>query len=126
MLTTSRILSFISEEQGIELKKLEKSLKLSKKSDRDRLQIALNALKKLDIIEGEEATGNIKLSNKSKCIKARVRCSSKGYSFAVREDEGDDIYIRDYNLNNAWHGDLVLLKVTKEAFRRRSFVFDII
>ena len=51
---------------------------------------------------------------------ARLRCSSKGFCFAIRDDGGDDIYIRDHQLNHAWNGDRVLVRVTREGGRRRS------
>ena len=49
-----------------------------------------------------------------------MRCSSKGYCFVVREDQGEDIYIRESNLNNAWHGDSVIVLITKQALKRRA------
>jgi ribonuclease R len=53
-------------------------------------------------------------------IEAKLRCSSKGFCFAIQEAEGlEDIYIRESNLSTAWNGDRVLVKVTK-ASRRRS------
>ena len=59
-------------------------------------------------------------SNENKFIRARIRCSSKGYCFAVRDDNFEDIYIREQNLNNAWHGDVVFVSITREGQRRRS------
>ena len=53
-------------------------------------------------------------------IEARLRCSSKGFCFAIRDDGGDDIYIRDHQLNHAWHGDRVLVRILREGGRRRS------
>ena len=46
---------------------------------------------------------------------ARLRCSSKGFCFAIRHDGGDDIYIRDHQLNHAWNGDRVLVRITREG-----------
>ncbi|MGC6483728.1 MAG: RNB domain-containing ribonuclease [Synechococcus sp.] len=53
-------------------------------------------------------------------IEGRLRCSSKGFCFAIREDGGEDIYIRDHQLNHAWNGDRVLVRITREGGRRRS------
>ena len=45
----------------------------------------------------------------------------KGFCFAIQDEEGaDDIYVRESQLNTAWNGDRVLVKVTKEGSRRRS------
>ena len=119
MLQTSEILSYISEQEAIELKKLEKALKLTKKLDRTKLEIAIKALTKLDIVKSDNE-GRICLNNKESFVKAKIRCSSKGYCFAIREGEEEDIYIREHHLNHAWHDDVVLLKLHKEAQRRRS------
>ena len=38
--------------------------------------------------------------------------AAKGF-FAIRDDGGDDIYIRDHQLNHAWNGDRVLVVDTR-------------
>ena len=119
MIETSEILSYLSSEQYLDVKKLEKALKLTKKNERTKLEIAVKALKKLEIISSDEV-GHIKLNNNQSLIRAKIRCSSKGYCFAIREDEQEDIYIREHHLNHAWHDDVVLLRLHKEAQRRRS------
>ena len=120
MFTVANLLDHLSLAEATERKKIEKILKLTKKQDRQRLEIALQALSKLGIIEtGDD--GLIKRLPDENLIEARLRCSSKGYCFAVRDDgSGDDIYIRDNFLNHAWNGDRVLVKISREAVRRRS------
>ncbi len=119
MTTVSKILENLEKEDVLEVSKLQKSLKLTKKLDKDKLGIALNALTKLGIVNN---TDNVKYSiNREKeFIHGKVRCSSKGYCFVVREDQGEDIYIRESNLNNAWHGDSVIVLITKQALKRRA------
>ena len=51
MTSVLKILESLEREDGIELPKLEKSLKLSKKLDRDKLKIAISALTKIGIIQ---------------------------------------------------------------------------
>ena len=119
MTTVSNILENLDKEDGLELTQLQKSLKLTKKLDKDDLGIAISALRKLGIIKNIEDDRLI-INNDINFIKGRVRCSSKGYCFVVREDQGEDIYIRESNLNNAWHGDSVIVLITKQAFRRRA------
>ncbi len=115
----AKVLEHIPPIEGIEQKKLERILKLTKKSDKITLDIAISALNKLGVLEIAE-NDNITNSLDESFIETRLRCSSKGYCFAHRDDGRDDIYIRDHNLNHAWNGDQVLVKVTKEGFRRRS------
>ena len=119
MTSVLNILENLDQENGLELTKLEKSLKLTKKLERDNLTIAIAALNKLGITKYTDSEKLI-INNETNFLKGRVRCSSKGYCFVVREDEGEDIYIRETDLNHAWHGDIVLVKITKEGLRRRA------
>ncbi len=119
MTSVLKILESLDRDDGLEVSKLEKSLKLTKKLDRDNLKIAINALSKIGIVQfinEDKLTFNKDVD----FIQGRVRCSSKGYCFVVREDQGEDIYIRESNLNNAWHGDLVIVLITKPGVKRRA------
>ena len=118
MFSAAKLLDHIPVDSSLELKKLEKILKLTKKSDKDKLLIAIDALSKLQILHKSQNEHISKLGIEN-FIKARIRCSTKGYCFATRDDASEDIYIRDQYLNNAWHGDNVLVKITKEGARRK-------
>ncbi len=119
MTSVSRILENLDHEDGIEITKLEKSLKLTKKTERDDLGIAIKALSKLGIIQNID-NNKLIFNNQFAFIRGRVRCSSKGYCFVVRDDQEEDIYIREANLNNAWHGDSVIVLITKQALKRKA------
>ena len=119
MTSVLKILENLKKENGLEITKLEKSLKLTKKLDRDKLNIAIKALTKLGIVQNTNDE-KLTLNNEIGFLQGRVRCSSKGYCFVVREDQGEDIYIREDNLNNAWHGDYVLVLITKQGYKRRA------
>ena len=119
MFTVANLLEQLGTEESLEQKKLEKILKLTRKPERQNLEIAINALSKLGVID-KQSDGFLKLIDSKAHIQARLRCSSKGYCFAIRDDGGEDIYIRDQYLNHAWNGDRVLVKVTREGYRRRS------
>ena len=49
MFTTSSIIDNLNQSEGLEYKKLCRSLNITKKSDKDKLDIALTALEKLEI-----------------------------------------------------------------------------
>ena len=85
MFSTSSIIDKLNPEEGMEVKKLCRLLKLSKKSDKDKLNIALRALEELEIIDKNDDNEyfNVKESNH---LVAKIRCSSKGYCFAVRDN----------------------------------------
>ena len=94
--SVAELLEHLPQTGGIEAKKLEKILKLTKKSDRLTLEIAVKALNKLGIIKIDE-NGKVSQDIDDSLIETRLRCSSKGYCFAHRDDGGEDIYIRDHN-----------------------------
>ena len=119
MTSVLTILESLDIEDGVEISQLEKSLKLTKKIDRDNLKIAINALSKLGIVQNIN-NNQLTINNEIDFLQGRVRCSSKGYCFVVREDQGEDIYIREGNLNNAWHGDSVIVLITKQGVKRRA------
>ena len=119
MLGASTIIESISKEEKIEYKKLCRILKLTKKDEKARLNIALEALEELEIISRNDKNEYKNKDNNNHLI-AKIRCSSKGYCFAVREEKNEDIYIRDNLLNCAWNGDKVLVRIIKEGVKRRS------
>ncbi len=119
MFTSSSIIDNLNQSEGLEYKKLCRLLKITKKSDKDKLDIALKALEKLEIINKNE-DDEYTYKKDSDHIVAKIRCSSKGYCFAVRGQDKEDIYIKENLLNYAWNGDKVLVRIIKEGYRRRS------
>ena len=119
MFSTSNIIDNIKKDEIIEYKKLCKLLSLSKKHERDKLNIALDALQKLEIIKKNDKNEYENINDENRII-AKIRCSSKGYCFAVRDNSNDDIYIKENLLNYAWNGDKVLVRIIKDGIRRRS------
>ena len=82
MLSTSLIIDNLKKDETIDYKKLCKLLKFSKKDDKAKLNIALEALEKLEIISKNDKNEYLNIKHKNH-ITARIRCSSKGYCFAV-------------------------------------------
>ena len=119
MFSTSNIIDNIKKDEIIEYKKLCKLLSISKKHDKEKLNIALDALQKLEIIKKNDKS-EFENTNDENHIFAKIRCSSKGYCFAVRENSNEDIYIKENLLNYAWNGDKVLVRIIKDGIRRRS------
>ena len=65
MFSTSSIIDNLNNEVSLEYKKLCRVLNITKKSEKDKLDIALNALEKLDIINknANDEYSNTKNSN---------------------------------------------------------------
>ncbi|MBW4525411.1 MAG: ribonuclease R [Phormidium tanganyikae FI6-MK23] len=100
-------------------KALEKKLECNDEPSLRRLQIALDALEKIGVLVKER--GKYRRVTEDGVVEGKLRCSSKGFCFAIQDVEGsEDIYIRESQLNHAWNGDRVLVRVTKEGSRRRS------
>jgi len=116
--TVADLLDQLSDQEVLQISKLEKSLGLSSDQEKQQLRIGLDAMVRLDLVQENEA-GLLRHDN-PELIPARLRCSSKGFCFALRDDGGEDIYIRDHQLNHAWNGDRVLVRMTREGGRRRS------
>jgi ribonuclease R len=116
--TVASLIDQLPAEEHLSLAKLEKALGLSAKAEKEQLRIALTALARAGVLQ--ESDDGIARVHDEGLIEARLRCSSKGFCFALREDGGEDIYIRDNQLNHAWNGDRVLVRITREGGRRRS------
>ena len=111
--TVADLIDQLPAQEQRSLSALEKALGLGSKADQEQLRIALTALVKVGVLE--EADAGVSRVQDEGLIEARLRCSSKGFCFALREDGGEDIYIRDNQLNHAWNGDRVLVLINTRA-----------
>lgn len=117
--TVADLLDQVPHDGSLEVSKLEKILRLTNRADKQSLSIALKGLDRLGVLSLEEES-SVSRGDEIGLIEARLRCSSKGFCFAIRDDGGEDIYIRDHQLNHAWNGDRVLVRIIRDAGRRRS------
>lgn len=114
------LLSNLSEDKLVAPKVLEKKLGCEDNEESlQALQIALDALERIGLVAKER--GKYRRLKEENVVEAKLRCSSKGFCFAIQDDEdAEDIYVRESQLSNAWNGDRVLVKIIKESTRRRS------
>lgn len=113
------ILAQFVDDKLVAVKNLEKKLGCEDDESIQKLQIALDALEKIGILTKER--GKYRRLYENDVVEAKLRCSSKGFCFAIQDEENaDDIYVRESHLSNAWNGDRVLIKIIKEGSRRRS------
>lgn len=113
------LLSNFQDDKLVAPKVLEKKLECANDEDIRKLQIALDALEKIGILVKER--GRYRRIFEDDVVEGKLRCSSKGFCFAIQDDEeAEDIYVRESHLSTAWNGDRVLVKVTKDGTRRRS------
>lgn len=113
------LLSHFVDDKLLAAKVLEKKMCCEDEESTQKLQIALDALEKIGILVKE--FGKYRRAAQDNVVEAKLRCSSKGFCFAIQDNEdADDIYVRESHLSNAWNGDRVLVKIIKEGTRRRS------
>ncbi len=113
------LLANLSEEKLVAPKAVEKKLDCQDDQSIRKLQIALDALERIGVLARDK--GRYRRLFEEAVVEAKLRCSSKGFCFAIQDSEGkEDIYIRESHLSNAWNGDRVLVKIIKEGSRRRS------
>jgi len=113
------VLAQFTDDKLIAGKVLEKRLGYEDEENATRLQIALDALEKIGILTKD--LGKYRRAFQDNLVEAKLRCSSKGFCFAIQDREGaEDIYVRESHLSTAWNGDRVLVRVIKEGSRRRS------
>ncbi|MBE7380093.1 MAG: VacB/RNase II family 3'-5' exoribonuclease [Leptolyngbya sp. SIO1E4] len=113
------LLANFTDDKTLTLKALQKKLHCQSDASVTELQIALDALERIGVLSKDK--GKYQRVYGEGVIEGKLRCSSKGFCFAIQDDEAaDDIYVRESQLNTAWNGDRVLVKVTKEGSRRRS------
>jgi ribonuclease R len=113
------LLANFTDDKLVAPKVLEKKLGCEDETSLRKLQIALDALEKIGILVKDR--GRYKRVVEDGVVEGKLRCSSKGFCFAIQDVEGaEDIYIRESQLNTAWNGDRVLVRITKEGSRKRS------
>lgn len=113
------LLSQFVDDKLIARKNLEKKLGCEDEESIHKLDIVLDALERTNVLLKER--GKYRKVAEEGVVEAKLRCSSKGFCFAIQDDENaDDIYIKESHLSNAWNGDRVLVKTIKEGSRRRS------
>lgn len=113
------LLANFTDDKLVTTKALEKKLDCNDPESQIRLQIALDALEKIGILIKDK--GRYRRVFEEDLVEAKLRCSSKGFCFAIQDNEGsEDVYIRESHLSSAWNGDRVLVKIIKEGSRRRS------
>ncbi|MBE9092865.1 ribonuclease R family protein [Tychonema sp. LEGE 07203] len=113
------LLANFTEDKLVAPKALEKKLDCNDATSQLKLQIALEALEKIGILVKDK--GRYRRIAEDDVVEAKLRCSSKGFCFAIQDAEGsEDVYVRESHLSTAWNGDRVLVKIIKEGSRRRS------
>lgn len=107
--------------ESIALDTLKQSLFIATSIQEEELEIALDGLTRVGFLNATLDPPAYSRRPDETLVLGRLRCSSKGFCFAIRDEPGvEDIYIHASNLNGAWNGDQVVARITKEGVGRRS------
>ena len=79
------LLSHLSEDKLIAGKNLEKKLGCEDEVSLQTLRIVLDVLERIGILEKER--GKYRRIRQENLVEAKLRCSSKGFCFAIQDDE---------------------------------------
>ena len=82
------LLDQLSSDQLSDQAQLAKGLKLGNKAEKETLATAIHALAKVGVLNQTD-DGEVSRALDETLIDARLRCSSKGVCFAIRDDGGD-------------------------------------
>ncbi len=119
--SVSQLFEQLLNHSPIDLLALQNMLGITKPHQQVELDIALKALVRVGFLEEHGEPPTYKRQRSDTLVVGRLRCSSKGFCFAIRDEPGvEDIYIHGTNLNGAWNGDQVLARITKDGNRKRS------
>ena len=86
--TVADLIDQLPAQEQLSLSSLEQALGLGSTSEQQQLRIALTALVRVGVLQ--ETEHGISRVEDEGLIEARLRCSSKGFCFALREDGGED------------------------------------
>ena len=112
---------FLSQEQWTDKDTLLALLQSPDPETPEMLEIALDGLVRAGFLERTGDPPRYRRRPDESLVVGRLRCSSKGFCFAIRDEPGaEDVYIHGSNLSGAWNGDQVIARITKEGNRRRS------
>jgi len=82
--TVADLLDQLTNTEPMPLQDLEKALNLGSEVERQQLRIGLDALVRLAVVTESEA--GLQRLDHTDLVPARLRCSSKGFCFALRDD----------------------------------------
>lgn len=115
----SRILELFKANRMALLNYKQVSAKLAYEGDRNDIIAALANLAKEDRL-GEHERGKYFFLQKQLELEGRLEITSKGTGYVITDDEdAEDIFIEPYDLNKAFHGDRVLVKVRSKGKGRK-------
>lgn len=106
-------------------KEVSREIRVGNKMDRERVQAILEDLCNQDSIE-ELGRGRYQFNLKSEGVEGVVDAIRRGGAYVVIPDKDDDIYVHPKNMNQALHGDTVLIKIVHHKGKAEGVVGKIV
>jgi ribonuclease R len=117
-----RLLQYMTEEayKPLTVQELEEAFGISDSSSFKEFVKALVVMEEKGLVV-RTRSNRYGLPQKMNLVKGKVSGHAKGFAFVIREEPGmDDIFIPPNEINNAMHGDIVLVRVSAESSGERS------
>ena len=111
--------------KAMNYKEISREIRVGNKLDRSRVQVILEDLSKQDAIE-EVSRGKYRLNIQTDGIEGVIDGTRKGSAYLLVEGREDDIYIHSKNMNQALHGDTVLIKIVRGRGKPEGAVVRIV
>lgn len=124
---SKEIIHFFEEAQNknYSLKEISEQVGISDRETRKLVYFVLCELTDRKILQ-ETEHGKFQLARAPRSFTGRIDINSSGNGYVIPEGEGSDVFVHKRNLNQAFPGDLVQLKITKNGRRPEGRVVEII
>ena len=106
-------------------KEMSREIRVGNKMDRARVQAILEDLANQKSIE-EHGRGRYQLNIQSEGIEGVVDATRRGGGYIIIPDREDDVYVHSKNMNQALHGDTVLIKIVHHKGKAEGVVVKIV
>ena len=105
-------------------KEISREIRVGNTMDRSRVQVILEELANQKSIE-ELGRGKFQLNIDVDGVEGIVDGIKKGGAFIILQDREDDIYVHSKNINQALHGDTVLIKIVPRKGKDEGIVVKV-
>lgn len=111
--------------KGMNYKEVSREIRLGNKLDRARVQSILSDLVDQKIIE-ESSRGKFVYAMQTEGVEGVIDSTRKGSAYLIIPGRDEDVFIHAKNMNQALHGDTVLVKIVTRRGKSEGVVVKIV
>ena len=106
-------------------KEVSREIRVGNKIDRERVQLILEDLTQQKQIQ-ELGRGKYQLNIQSEALEGTVDSTRRGGAYIMLSELEEDVYVHPKNMNQALHGDTVLVKIIYRAGKQEGIIKKVI